>query len=1173
MMLPCRAPRVPMPRESMIAVNPSTVTEPVPVRATQPGYALSRSRAVRASAGTGKTYTLVETYVGLLAGLERSEPLRPPAILALTFTDRAAGEMRDRIIRRLRAICSPRPERDAWLQSMGDRARLTDAEALARLEPQVLAAPIGTFHSFCGRLLREYAADGALPLSPTILDGPASASLLAESALEAVQWEMDGPDRANVLMLVENLGLGSRHGLLHALVSVPSKLGERGLSLEDLVLVPGSVSHAWVESGTRLPRLLRELARRANTPAARARAALLVQHAAAMEQAGTDEDSLLHVMVDAFRACAGNWGGRELAEPRRQVKLAVQEAASAWASNQAGKVGQQLRGLMASTMQVYQRRKRELCAVDFSDLLMGAADLLRNHPQVRARAASRFEVILVDEMQDTSPVQAQLLMLLTDARATPPASIRDAEFPPGKVLLVGDGKQSIYGFRGADRSLFDDALDALTRSGGEEVILQHSRRSSARLVQLLNELSVAALGHDFTDEDRLVAVAAGGLARPGRWVRAEVSASLDGRERRALEAAALASEIARLLAGDPDGPDRLLPSEIAVLLRTRTHAEVYRRALAAAGIPARIGRGGSLLDRPEIHDVMALLALVADRDDSAALACVLRSPFVLLRDEVILAACLKREPPRLDVGALLRVKEEDGHLGMTVDEVEAWTRLENVLIPLWPRANRLDATAVLTHVLDALDGWAVLELHDDGSARVANVRALLSRLRGSSVGEAVGLVEEARRANVVWPLGTPEGATQQVTLLTIHEAKGLEYRVAALADLCGRVTARCGEVEWHPRVGMAVRNVEHSSGILEECKPPTPMDEVRDAQEQDAEAEAKRLLYVALTRAKEMVLFSGEPRKGCAPSTGTFAMRLYPVLERLVRQGLVQVRCAAPVTAPANRQAEIALQAIIGANTDDEGLPRDMDSVEAVALADAMVCARRFAYLWREPERTEPIRGDDGVPPELMEAVRRMHLLADPSALKAGAGDEVVRALRLASVDEGRLTSAALTRLEAQVKGLWNSPLGQALEQVPSGFLWRCVPGVVDVQGIQVHAAPDLVVAGTRGEPWMVLSCQQERGEQVQAYHQALLDLWALIVARATGASTVRAVLAYVHHEAPRMLVRTLTQEHLDGIRSHAEMMVSLLPGITQESMPPVLPRTECVERGCAFLHVCHPEP
>ncbi|MEW5849391.1 MAG: UvrD-helicase domain-containing protein [Myxococcota bacterium] len=1133
-------------------------------------YALSRSRAVRASAGTGKTHTLVETYLALLTGTGGREPLRPSAILALTFTERAAAEMKERILSRLRAVGTPGPARDAWLLSGGSNARVRDSGELLRLEPLLLGAPIGTFHGFCGRLLREHAAECGIPLSPEILDEVQSAQMLSEAALEAVTTAMSGPKRADTLKLAEALPL--RTGLMEALVGVHDRLGERGLTVKQLALHPGILDEEYAQTRAALPATLRRLRMTPGlTPAAVTKGRELAEIADRIERA-EDDDALLFALNDAFLTVGGNWGGPSVAETRRAMRAAVSQVVAGWACKRSREAGTLLLDLLAATEDSYARRKAEAGALDFSDLLRGARDLLRRQPGVRRRVQERLGAVLVDEMQDTSPIQGELLALLLDPRDDPPTNIRDARPIEGRLLVVGDPKQSIYGFRGADATLFDDAVAALKDSGGEEAVLRESRRSTTTMVNLLNHLSAAALGARFAEHDRLVALKEGGLPRPGWWLRARVTPEMDAHERREQEARLLAQHIRLLLSGQ-GGLSELRPSDVAILLRTRTQAEIYRAALSGVGVPVRVGRGGSLLGRPEVQDAMALLTLLADPQDAHALAIVLRSPLVMLRDEALIALSVAHEKPALTVARVLQGElPELARQTFTVEETAALTRLKDALAPLRVCAANLDAGQALVHLWDALDGWAMLELHDDGGSRVANLRALEGLLRGRSVPDAVRFIREARHAGADFPLGTPEGTAEQVTILTMHEAKGLEYRVVALADLCAAPWRRPARVEWHHRLGLAIRTHDHITGVVKRSEARTPARDLHDALRSDGDLETARLLYVALTRAKELLLFSGEPKPGATPAPDTMAGRLFPSLTEAVSLGLVEV-LDQPLSLPAASPVRVVPEDI----PLEVERPWERTHIDATALADAMSCPRRFAHLHLTPALSEPVQPDEisahgqaAVARRMATLVERAFSAVDLGALEGDAAQEIRHALRSVGADEGLDGGPALKLMEQEVLAFWDTTLGRALRGVPADHIWRQLPGVLDLGPVSVTATPELVVAGTQGEPWMVIHVVRTGAKAPQAHHEALLDLHALMIARATGATSVNAILAYLREPPSRVFARRLGPAELEAVAARALNTLGAMTSVRKQPLPVLQPRARCLELGCGFVELCH---
>ncbi len=500
-------------------------------------FLLRRDRVVQAGAGTGKTHALLTQYLHLCAGLSaHGAALAPRAICALTFTDKAAGEMRERLQRRTSAIvrataaaASPADLPAALLQ-LQEVELVQTAAALERPLPglaeweQILAqlpgAPIGTFHSFAASLLRRYAALAGLDPDFTLLDEDSARALLVESSERVVLGALegclpptaeapdggDGPTAEQAALLVSEYGFSggpsAEGGTVEALCRLHRLRGEEGkdaagladsyrpavlsaelgrlrsavlAGLAQLAQLGEQLGQGSAERVTELGGLRDALAASLQTPEEAALAAALPLA------------ELLLQGLKKLRAKKDGGAQDELAQLKERLKIAAEEITALHKSLRAAPLALAVESLLAPVSRAYGEAKRAVSALDFTDLLRQARDLLRDHPEVRAEAQARFAVLLVDEFQDTNPLQAELLELL----AGPLASGGPRE--PGRLYIVGDRKQSIYEFRGADVAAYTTLCDRLLAGGADEETLSRSYRSRPAVLHFVSALFASVM--------------------------------------------------------------------------------------------------------------------------------------------------------------------------------------------------------------------------------------------------------------------------------------------------------------------------------------------------------------------------------------------------------------------------------------------------------------------------------------------------------------------------------------------------------------------------------------------------------------------------------------------------------------------------------------------------------
>ncbi|MCP4427280.1 MAG: UvrD-helicase domain-containing protein, partial [Chloroflexi bacterium] len=456
-----------------------------------------RDIAVTAGAGSGKTRTLVGRYLGLL-----EEGLPPQRIAAVTFTEKAAREMRSRI----RGLIQD------WLQTdLEDKSRSFWQSVYAEMD----AAPIGTIHSLCARVLRAHPAEAALDPAFDVLDENTAAALQAQAVETALIWAANDPAAAALFTLLAEDGL--RRTLAHLLqnrldtavafqtVSSDPLTHWRGAALAAL---GGFLGDAGVDTAVADLRALQTngiLERLSGDKLAQTIADFLATWEQ-IEQARRDDDlaSLIAHLPNARRALKPNLGRKsdwdDIDAPRQMLthlrtlydanlsKLFGKALDWTLEENVAGALPH-LRAAFAQTLNAYEEAKTGRRALDFDDLEAQAADLLENHAEVRAYWQEQIRAMLVDEFQDTNDRQRRIVYALTNSqrKTSDYATIRLPDYPTN-LFVVGDAKQSIYRFRKADVTVFRRVQQNVADSGGAIIDLDLTFRAHESLTAQLNGL-------------------------------------------------------------------------------------------------------------------------------------------------------------------------------------------------------------------------------------------------------------------------------------------------------------------------------------------------------------------------------------------------------------------------------------------------------------------------------------------------------------------------------------------------------------------------------------------------------------------------------------------------------------------------------------------------------------
>jgi ATP-dependent exoDNAse (exonuclease V) beta subunit len=742
---------------------------------------------VSAGAGTGKTAVLVERFVGAVC----DDGIDVDSVLVITYTRKAAGELRSRIRQAL--VARGRP----------DAARELDG------------AWISTIHGFCNRLLRCYPFAAGLDPRFRELDEAQAAVLRGEAFDEALGAFCAGGEPERLRLLVA-YGAARLRGML---IGIYETLRAAGRTL---VLELGEAAPLDDRLGD-----LREAARRLAgdvkaTPRQREQSTALGD----LLGASPIPDRLLD--LSAFRASGERAAGYE--EARKRVEQAALDTIAAGDR-------ELLQELLERFHTAYSAAKERESALDFEDLQLAARDLLAGHAEIREREQLRFRSIMVDEFQDTNRLQCELVDLLTGG--------------PGEreLFFVGDEFQSIYGFRHADVAVFRDRRE---RAGGG-LALTRNYRSRPEVLAAVNHL----FGDEFGDEFQPLA-ASGDFPDPvfghpvELLVTDKASYSDTGEHWRRGEARNIARRVRELV--DSGAAEA---GEIVLLFAAGTDAEWYEEELRRAGLPTYRATGRGYFGQQQVVDLLAYLRLLHNRYDDEALLTVLASPFVGVSNDALVL--IRRGAPRRP---LFTGIERELPPSLAADDERLLRAFRQRYDRLVAASARLPLEHLCERIVSEHDYDLAVLAQWDGKRRYANLRKLarLARsyeeLRGHDIEGFVRFVrrQEAVGARELEAVAEEEG-TGAVRLLTIHAAKGLEFKVVIVAD-AGRDRPAPAADEIlalsDGRFGFKVADPYTSKR-----RGAFAYDEVRASREAEDRAERLRLYYVAMTRAIDRLIVSG----------------------------------------------------------------------------------------------------------------------------------------------------------------------------------------------------------------------------------------------------------------------------------------------------------------------------
>ena len=1061
------------------------------------------SVAVTAGAGTGKTHMLSERYLYFL-----QQGFSPLQMVAVTFTEKAATELRSRI-------------RQTIAQQMSDRPNL-----LAELE----AAQISTFHALAARVCREHPDQANVPPDFAVQDAIDSPIWLAETFAAALEQL---PSH-----LYEAIPFSVMRDVLQALLADPLTAKEalkcdratwlptlakmRQQALADLL-----ANEDWHAGQAAL-----------NTHAApgdkldayRLDALAAIATIKQGHDLATSLETLKSLKVNV--GSQKNWGGKDVLVAVKDAIKAIRVLSEA--SLKAGLITlapnefddateamlPDIREAFDRTWEFLQAAKYAQRFLDFNDLEVHALQAL-DDPAVQDYYAQRWQVFLIDEFQDTNPIQGQLLEKLT-AHAT--------------LTIVGDVKQSIYGFRRADVRVFQD-WQARIHTDGQPVELSRSFRTHRSLIQQINQVFAPVLDdlhqpleahrnetleptpaiHLYAvtvDEEHKDDKATDTTKEPCQRVEAQKIAEL--------VQAMLNTPIP--VHDKPSGELRpIRPGDIAILSRTWGPLELYGNAIAARiwtppdqptlspkSIPILQAGGGNLLETREAKDAWAMLRWLADPTDSLALAAVLRSPFFAVSDRILYT--FAQSLPEKTIWWKHLQTAEDPLLA------HAYAVFKALL-----GARRTEAPTRLLQLSDRLTGYtAVIANLPGADRRMADWKGfgeLVRSLEGGSF-DVLTVVRRLKRilaGEVKLPRPALAGG-DAVSLMTIHASKGLEWPVVIVPDLSRSLSGDSSAVRFDPALGVALK-LEDEDGEKQKSALYTLLEQRKKADDRE---ESKRVLYVALTRARDRLILTS-----ASPSGGSLDI-LQPGLDDLIEPAAVAfmpelAKPVPPVAPPLPPRPTQTLPHAAGAG---------FSELPVTALSEYALCPQRFEF--RYVQGHPGYREGDGSGEAAMAIGKLAH-----------------KALELNIREFGELKKHASDLTDEQVQDALDC--AERFHHAPDfaayreGALQWELPVSLTLGGITFNGFVDLV-----GEDF-VLDFKSDRAIHPE-HHQ--FQLWAYSQATAKP----HAHIAYLRHDR----LHTFTADKLSELAAPASVLVN---GLVKGDFTPTPAETSC--GICPYAEVC----
>jgi len=913
-----------------------------------------RSILVEAGAGSGKTAVMAGRIATMLA-----QGVEPRAIAAVTFTELAASELLSRVRDFVADLAAGHiaPELRVGLR---DGLSPTQRDNLVSASAAIDEITCSTIHGFCQRLIKPYPAEADIDPGAAVMDRNQADLAFIEIVDNWLRERLSG-GRGGILVEMVLHSPGETVSLMH---KIAEALRQRRSLVAPAVTPLADHLQAFRQAAGDLLAFTQTAG--THEPETDAIAARLSDMAAALpsEVDTATPAGLVTLLVSrahpelctekgAFRSYRGRKGKWESAAKKVGLSKADGErlniaagdlyarCCNAWTALLQTASGHVLSALIEDARPILQRyrdHKRASAQLDFDDLIYAARDLLRDHEAVRQALSQRYARVLVDEFQDTDPLQAEIFWRLCGDPIDGAKDWTRFRIRPGALFLVGDPKQAIYRFRGADVGAYVEARAAFSLQDADGLVsISTNFRSCSSILTFVNERFEAILSADgqpgFTALDPFHDDHGDGVCVTALDIAvADENGKAGAEQQRDAEADAVAELCARMIGTHPvldrkTGENRpCQPGDIALLAPTGADLWRYEEALERRGIPVATQAGKGLFRRQEVQDLIALTRVLADRRDTLALGALLRGPLVGLSEEELLDIVwtLPRsedEPdriPRLDLSvdpaAITHPLARD-----VIERLQALQRRSNSTTPHDVLSQAADVFRLRPILLDRHRGQAERAL--------ANVDLYLSLatsyavrgLRAFAEAMTAAWTDEARAVE-----GRPDAQEEAVALYTMHAAKGLEWPVVIPINTMTGVMAP----------DSAVTDRETDTFY---CKVlgvrPAGYDVAYQAEKDELDRERVRLWYVAATRARELLVL---PRLDVTPSKSAWI-------------GLVDLSLA---TLPAIDASHLPLDPIVAASDVDNNQTSERFATEASVIA-----GRQVRFTWLAPSRDENAAG------------------------------------------------------------------------------------------------------------------------------------------------------------------------------------------------------------------------
>lgn len=766
---------------------------------------------VNAGAGTGKTRVLTERYIHILENGSLNKDKEIESIVAITFTKKAAQEMKSRIRAEL-------------------KARFNIDNKWRRYYRDFEKANISTIHSFCSDILRESAIEANIDPQFKVVEAIETEDILSNIVLNEINDRNSYNNELYKLLYlfkqdnIENLSVN--------IINIFKKIKSNGYTISEIseltvnklqnLEIPEDIDNSIIEdfqflmAGTNSNSKFNKL-----------------KNQSIWELYNNKDFSTMDRLniISEFKNYIGASKKNEKIVNRlnENINLALfeKEKEYLWAYTEIIKI-------LFIVEELYNYEKERLQIIDFNDLEYKTYELLKNNMDIRKKYQNKYNYIMVDEFQDSNRIQKEIFYLL---------SSRDEKLDKNNLFVVGDPKQSIYGFRGADLTIFKEVIDDIESIDDDNhILLDRNFRSKDIIINFVNFIFSDFIPLDFyhksKDIKEIEIIDSSELEIEG-----DISKSLYSK---IYEANVIGERILELV-----NSHRYEYKDIAILFRAGTNDYIYEMALKERDIPFYNIGGDNLYNTQEIIDIINILKAINNSYDSISNIGFLRSPLSGLNDESIyyILDNLKLVENKNIINTLKNIELKDSD-----ENIKLKNALE-LLIDFKLKKSIYPMDKLVLDILDRTNYLELLLLYENGEQRVNNIYKLIDIIRNLNAEKSLNLDELLKYFNTVESLGVFESQrniqsenSNVVKIMTIHKSKGLEFPVVILPEMSRGQVRETDNIIYNKDLGLGLKYASNGSQYTM----------VKELNAENEEAEAERVLYVALTRAEELLIIGNQ---------------------------------------------------------------------------------------------------------------------------------------------------------------------------------------------------------------------------------------------------------------------------------------------------------------------------